>query len=239
MSRGKLLLLGVLALVVVALVVVSIQAPQPSLSVATARPIPTIGGGEAAPHPVAAFVGDSYTTGTGAKVKVKTRWTSIVSAEMKWREVNLGRGGTGYATSSGPSGCGREYCPSFPEMVPEVVEASPDIVFISGGKSDIRAWDADAAAVVAAINETYTAMRAALPKARIIAIGPAVTGTVTQAMIDMNTAVQAAAAASGAEFISLLDPSVLDSSLLAADKIHPNNRGYAAIAARVLKVAAP
>lgn len=233
------LLLGVLALVVVALVVVSVQAARPGLAVATARPIPTFGGGDTVPHPVAAFVGDSFTTGTGAKVKVRTRWTAIVSAEMKWKEVNLGRGGTGYATSSGLAGCGKEYCPTFPEMVSEVVAVSPDVVFISGGKSDIRAWDADPAAVIAAINETYTTMRAALPEARIIAIGPAVTGTLTQTLFDMNASVQAAAAASGAEFISLLDPSVLNSSLLATDKIHPNNDGYSAIAARVLKTTAP
>lgn len=184
---------------------------------------------------MAAFVGDSFTTGTGAKVKVKTRWSSLVSAEMQWKEVNLGRGGTGYVTTSGRSGCGKEYCPSFVEMIPEVTVVSPDVVFISGGRGDVRAWDADPNQVVEAINRTYSDMRAALPESRIVAVGPAVSGTVTQNALDMNSAVEAAALAAGAEFISLLDPSVLDASLLAVDGFHPNNAGHSAIAARVLQ----
>ncbi|PXA70024.1 SGNH/GDSL hydrolase family protein [Cryobacterium arcticum] len=235
MSRGKLILLGILAIAVVVLTVMAVQGPRPGAPTAAAGPIPTFGTVTSDPHPVAAFVGDSYTTGTGATVKVKTRWTALVSAEMEWKEVNLGRGGTGYATTSGRSGCGKEYCPSFVEMIPEVLAVDPDVVFISGGRSDIRAWDADPSIVIAAITQTYADMRSAVPDARIIAVGPAVSGTVTQDAIDMDLAVESAATAVGAEFISLLNPSVLDASLLSGDRIHPNNAGHSAIARRIVE----
>lgn len=194
---------------------------------------PFVSSSPAASMPVAAFVGDSYTAGVGA-TDDRARWTTVLSGDAGWAEVNLGRGGTGYVTSSGQAGCGREYCPTYLEMLPEVVEADPDIIVVSGGQNDFGAWAADAPAVTASIQGTYQAMRDAMPDARIIAVGPSTTGAVSQTVKDFDAAVQAAAVQVGADYVGLIDPDAIDAAMVAPDGGHVNDAGHAAIAARVL-----
>lgn len=183
--------------------------------------------------PRAVFIGDSYTQGTGASDKETTRWTSLVAANKGWEQINLGRGGTGYVTTSGVNGCGKEYCPSYPEMIAEAVAAQPDLVVVAGGQNDLRAMADTPDVVIAGINTTYSSLRAALPGARIIAVGPSTASTVNNTVIALDEAVKAAAAANGAEYISLLDPAVLTPEMIAPDGSHANDAGHAAIAARV------
>jgi lysophospholipase L1-like esterase len=79
-------------------------------------------------RPVAAFIGDSYTEGYAASSE-DTRWTAIVSRRLGWVECNLGRGSTGYLTSS-PKG------PNYLGMIDQVVNVRPDIVVVAGGQND-------------------------------------------------------------------------------------------------------
>src|SRR5829696_5674496 len=62
---------------------------------------------EPSPRPVAVFIGDSYTQG-------EDRWPSYVAKEQGWKQVNLGRGGTGYRardTAAGAQeGCEEDVC---------------------------------------------------------------------------------------------------------------------------------
>jgi lysophospholipase L1-like esterase len=185
----------------------------------------------------AVFIGDSYTQGTGASDKATTRWTSLVSINEGWQEINLGRGGTGYVTTSGVNGCGKEYCPSYPEMVAEAVASQPDLVVVAGGQNDQSAMSENPNAVIAAINATYSSLRAALPGTRIIAVGPSTPEEVTSSIVALDEAVRAAAEANGAEYISLLEPAVLTLEMIAPDGSHANDAGHAAIAARIESLA--
>lgn len=182
-------------------------------------------------RPIAVFIGDSYTQGVGA-TSSDLRWSTLLAAEEGWTEVNLGRGGTGYVTTSGVSGCGLEYCPSYPEMLAEL-PAEVDIAVIAGGQNDFTAWTNDHAAVTAAIDATLTGLREALPEARIIVVGPSTPGEVVPTVTGMSAAVQRGAAGIAASFVSLIDPPVLSAALLAADGAHPNDEGHKAIADRV------
>ncbi|MCS5735584.1 SGNH/GDSL hydrolase family protein [Herbiconiux daphne] len=179
------------------------------------------------------FIGDSYTHGTGASSEAN-RWTSIVSKAKGWSETNLGRGGTGYVTTSGINGCGLEYCPTYDEMIPTALESQPDIVVVAGGQNDMGAWTASPSDVTAGISKTYGDIRGRFPDARIIAVGPSTVGAVSNEVVAFDEAVQSAAASVNAEYISLIDPPVIEPSWVTVDGGHVTDSGHAAIAQRVL-----
>src|SRR5215218_5209230 len=102
------------------------------------------------PRAVAVFIGDSYTQGSG-------KWPELVSKAQGWRQVNLGRGGTGYQArltgAAARKGCGLNDCPSFAEMAAVAVKRRPDVVVVAGGRND-RGVHIDAA-----VHETVTTLR--------------------------------------------------------------------------------
>jgi lysophospholipase L1-like esterase len=173
----------------------------------------------------AAFIGDSYTSGTGASEPQK-RWTSLVSQKMGWIEHNFGRGGTGYRNTSlnGPNYLG---------MLDEVAASYPDIVVVGGGQNDLDRGAVNNQ-VSRAVADTYEELRRRLPNARIIAVGPSY-GAITPSLIALDSDVQGAARAVGAEYISLIAPTpVLQPDMFIPPKLsHVNDSGHAAIADRI------
>ncbi|WP_062318477.1 SGNH/GDSL hydrolase family protein [Demequina maris] len=184
---------------------------------------------------VALFIGDSYTAGEGASSS-GTRWASLVADDEGWYEVNYGRGGTGYDTVSGEEGCGREFCDAYSGTLDEAAVAgvTADIVLIAGGQNDTEAWEADREAVAEAIDATYARARQLFPTARIVAVGPSWLGAIRPWHRAFDRAVQDAAAAVDAEYVSLLDPPVLKASYDDGDGVHVDDAGHAAIAKRVV-----
>ena len=223
------LAVAVVAGLVVWGVAVAIRNPLTTQATSSASPTMSVAAGE---RPVAVFLGDSYTQGVGASSKT-VRWTTLLAANEGWTEVNLGRGGTGYVSTAGVSGCGLEYCPSYPEMIAEELPVDADIAVIAGGQNDFNAWKEDSTKVTAAIDSTLSALRAELPDAKIIVVGPSTPWEVGPTVIGMSAVVQAAAASIDANFVQLIDPPVLSADLLADDGAHPNDEGHAAIAERV------
>lgn len=188
---------------------------------------------EAVDEPVtASFIGDSYTQGIGATVPAN-RWVSIVAKANGYAVVNLGRGGTGYLTTSDVNGCGLDFCPNFLSMV-DSVDPATEVLVVAGGQNDFVQFSADPAPVTAAIDETYAAARLALPDADIVAVGPSTLGGASADARAFDQAVRRAAEAVGARYVSMLEPPVLGPDLLSADGVHPNDAGHAAIAARYL-----
>lgn len=189
-----------------------------------------------APLPVAMFIGDSYTHGTGATSEAN-RWSSLVSDAEGWQEMNIALGGTGYLTTAGVNGCGKDYCENYLEVVQNLDPdtSQPNVIFVSGGQNDFSAWAADPEAVTAAINQTFAELRAKYPDTRIVANGPSIIGDVNDNVRAFDAAVQEAAAAVGAEYISMIDPDVIDRSMDAGDGGHVNDSGHTAIAERVIQ----
>jgi len=185
-------------------------------------------------RPLAVFLGDSYTAGTGSSTE-RLRWTSLVAQERGWQELNFGLGGTGYATSAGVNGCGQKYCPSYRESVGEIAELQPDIVVVAGGQNDFASAESKPATVTKAIGATIQGLRKSLPDAQIIVVGPSTTSAVGETAVTMEATVRRAAEQADATFISLLEPRpVIKRTMVLPDKTHVNDSGHAAIAKRVL-----
>ena len=221
-----LVLLLVAAIIAIVLAITARNSPPPDGFTPPAA-------AETVDEPVSAsFIGDSYTQGIGASVPAN-RWVSIVAKANNYAAVNLGRGGTGYLTTSDVSGCGLEFCPNFLSMV-EAVDPATEVLIVAGGQNDFAQFIGDPAPVTAAIDETYAAARLALPDAEIVAVGPSTLGAVSADVRAFDQAVRAAAEAVGARYVSMLAPPVLSPELLSDDGVHPNDAGHAAIAARYL-----
>ena len=186
------------------------------------------------PQSRAVFIGDSYTQGFGASTEA-LKWTSLVAEAKNWEEVNLGLGGTGYVATSGVKGCGQVYCANFREVAEEAAAEDPDIVVVAGGRNDLVIFASDRARVTTAMSQTFTRLRKDLPRARIIAVGPAAPGPVDKTVRNFDASVNEIARRSDATFISLIEPqSVITSSMVLDDGVHVNDEGHEAIAQRVL-----
>ncbi|MFC8038751.1 SGNH/GDSL hydrolase family protein [Paenarthrobacter sp. NPDC057355] len=181
--------------------------------------------------PIAVFIGDSYTQGTGASSG--NNWVTVAASGAGLNAVNLGRGGTGYLTVAGKEGCGMEKCPSYPEMVSQAVAAKPSAVVVAGGQNDFQQFARDPERVSDAIAKTYADLRAALPAAKIVAVGPSTPWEVTPDVLAFDKTVQEAAASVKAGYVSLLEPPVITRPMVLQDGAHVNDAGHKAIAERV------
>lgn len=186
----------------------------------------------AAPRPVVAFVGDSYTQGVGAEPPSE-RWTSVLSAAMNWDERNFGVAGTGYLATADAQACGRDTCPNYQTTALDAVATAPSIVVVSGGQNDVAAYGDDPTAVQEAIAATYIEIRRALPEAKIVAVGPSVPGEPTDAALGVDRDVRDTAETFGAQYVSLLDPPVIDPTNVLPDGENVDNLGHSAISRRV------
>ena len=165
------------------------------------------------------------------------KWSTLVAHDAGWFEVNQGQGGTGYVTTAGVASCGQEHCPTYPERVADIIAAAPDVVVVAGGQNDRWVLGTDPEFVHAAVDETFRLIRAGLPNARLIAVGPSTAEPATAMITDLDSWVQAAALRVDAEYVSLLDPRVIRSDMVVADGVHVNDAGHRAIADRVLATA--
>ena len=127
------------------------------------RPGRLVGGPEG-DGPVVAFYGDSYTLGTGAS-DASHRWSTIVSEERGWREFNPSVNGLGFVNNRTSFEGG--------DLPGLVIDAEPDIVFVTMGLNDNFSYDARADEIHAADRATTsTASRRRLPDARLVVVEP-------------------------------------------------------------------
>lgn len=169
-------------------------------------------------EPVAAFLGDSYTEGTGASSS-SHRWTTLVANRMGWREANFGQGGTGYSTA-GPVP-GRQPYPARADDI------NADVIVVAGGQND---YGHPMPKILAGIRSTFTTLRRHNPHARIIAVSPTgpTKGDVAPELVRMRDVIQRMSRRVDAEFVDATTPNWMNASdVLAADGMHPNDRGHA------------
>lgn len=194
---------------------------------ATASPTPsaTATETEEAEPPVAAFLGDSYVEGIGASSQ-EDRWSTLVALELGWEEMNHGISGTGYATNA--------QGPGYVDRLDDVIAENPDVVVVSGGQNNFSTYQFDPQGTLQAISSVYEDLRAELPDAQIIAVGPSTPSAVDQTVFALDAAVQEAAESVDATYVSLLDPDVFTLEMIQPDGVHVDDAGHTAIAERVI-----
>lgn len=171
---------GLLALLVVAiaLVVTTVIALRPVTyhsagevplgvtpgPVATASPSTAASG--AVGGPLALFVGDSYTAGTGAGSKAAAE-SCLTAAALGWTCVLDAQGGTGFLAD------GHNNQPYFAPLIGRVtadyVLHTPDIVVVDAGRNDDRFATSE---VTAAAGRYLTRVHELWPRAKVVTIVP-------------------------------------------------------------------
>ncbi len=213
---------AVVATAVVATIAV-VMATRPGEAIASAGTTPMAAASTpaATQSPRAVFIGDSLVQGTA-----DGSWVTQTAENLGWEPINLGRGGTGYQTSSGKSDCGVDYCPTFVEMVDAAVGQNPDIIVISGGVNDQNKDVGNAAKTL------FRRLRASLPNAKILVLSPFM-GTNTMATTAAQ--VKAAAALTGVTYVDIGSPFEGQPNLLSADGITPTSKGYQVLSDTITK----
>jgi lysophospholipase L1-like esterase len=176
--------------------------------------------------PRVAFYGDSYTLGTGAS-EPSLRWSSIICAERGWQEFNPSVNGLGFVNNRATDGEG--------DLPALVIANNPGIVFITMGLNDNFSYDRASNQIRLRITEDFTRLATALPDARFIVVEPFwYTDQRPESVEVIIGWVRDAAAAIGADYIPGASHWIEGHpEWMASDGLHPNDAGYAAMAARM------
>ncbi|MCZ4518044.1 SGNH/GDSL hydrolase family protein [Rhodococcus ruber] len=195
--------------------VVASTRENPSVSDATFTAAPNV------ERKSAAFLGDSYTSGSGASTGKGYAWQA--SQRMCWNRGNFGEGSTGY-TNAGPEGSGKRI---YFDRVADVVASSPDVVIVQGSTNDY-----DEAQVYTESTRTFEALKAALPGTPIYVVGPLMPPESVPTLVGAaRAALIRSTAEQGLPFIDpLAENWVPTDSDNWADGFHPNDTGHTIIA---------
>lgn len=184
------------------------------------------------PMPLVVFLGDSYTQGVGGE---GVTWPDLVGAKRGWDVANLGRGGTGYLTTSGTDGCGRRYCGTYAETSKEIV-GSPRAIIISGGRNDIGKGTAK---IVEGLDLLLHDLKNRYPDAVIMVLTPWRDDDPPPPQFDeLAPAFKKVTEEHGVTLIDAGQPLADRSDLMSEDSVHPNANGYRALASAVEKAIA-
>ncbi len=186
------------------------------------EPSPTTGA------PVLYVLGDSYATGfTHGE---DNAYPEVIEDRTCWDVEVDGEDGTGYV-NPGSSRAGQS---TYLERVPRAVTSHPRIVLIQGSDNDIR-YPSDQ--ITRAAERTYDSVRATLPDARLVAVGPVQVPAVPLSQLErVRDALVQATSAKGVQFI---DPVALhwlsDPRLFEPDGAHPTLRGHRQLASDIIR----
>lgn len=176
------------------------------------------------------FLGDSMTEGKSASAPAK-RWTAIVAADLGLKEVNLGHARTGYLRKGPEGSCGDKACPNFEGIVAQAVKADPSTVIVTGGGNDSGLAPKDFSQ---AVSDTLTALKKALPDAKIYVVNPWWDlRPVPDSLSAQTSSVKQAAGEAKVSFLDTDQPLVDKPGLMVADGTNPNDAGHAVLAKAV------
>ncbi|PZE66879.1 SGNH/GDSL hydrolase family protein [Curtobacterium sp. MCBD17_021] len=219
----KAIIVVLVAIMAVMLVVLAMQHVEGSARAtnATAHPIPTFTSTPRVERVKVGFVGDSYTGGTGASTKQKS-YASLLASDRHWITTVSACGGGGYVN---PGNCGSPYA----DHLDTVIDASPSIVIVAGGRNDIQFPIDD---ISANANTLLQRIKTALPQAKVYVTSPVFDDDQPSAKLgEIQEALKTVAASAGATYVDVGEPLVGHANLITTDGVHPNDAGHAALAA--------
>lgn len=173
-----------------------------------------------------AFYGDSYTLGVGA-TSISRRWSTIVSAQRGWREFNPSINGLGFVRNRKNFGDG--------DLPSQIIASNPNIVVVTMGLNDTFGFATDADRIRVQISTDLEYLRLALPLACFIVVEPFWYLEDRPDSLSVITGwIRAAAEFIAADFIVGASHWLEGHpEWMAADGLHPNNDGYAHLAAKM------
>ena len=153
--------------------------------------------------PTVGFIGDSYSGGS-ADVPAASTIDRVASRRLGVRSVSSAQGGTGYVVD-GKANIASNSVFGSAERVGRIVEAAPDAVAVVGGLND---EGSDLAQVAGAVKKCLADLRAGLPDAPIVVVGPQPSGgarTVGGTFADLVKATADAVASCGVDGVAFVD----------------------------------
>ncbi|MFI6034191.1 SGNH/GDSL hydrolase family protein [Streptomyces sp. NPDC051315] len=171
-------------------------------------------------------LGDSIAGGSSQGGNGPRGWPSLVARQLGLTLRLDGKGGTGYTTGGRQKG-GRPY----PQRVADAIAAKPDLVIVEGSRNDSGPTRTKAAAV-----DTLRRLRAGLPHARILVVGPIYSYPRPIGSHPIDEAVSAAARKLGMPYVSAVRRGWFTGSAhryIGSDGVHPTNAGHAYLAQRI------
>lgn len=153
--------------------------------------------------PTVGFIGDSYSGGS-ADVPAASTIDRVASRRLGVRSVSSAQGGTGYITD-GKANIASNSVFGSAERVGQIVQAAPDAVAIVGGLND---EGKDLGQFAAAVKKILADLRAGLPDAPIVVVGPQPSGgarTVGGTFADLVKATADAVASCGVDGVAFVD----------------------------------
>jgi lysophospholipase L1-like esterase len=146
---------------------------------------------------------------------------------MNWAAEFFAQGGTGYTNP----GQAEQKESAFPGRVKAVVAAKPDYVIVQGGIND-----GSPELTKAAADEVFSTLRAGLPRAKVIAIGPVAAPKASAAKLaPIRDALAASAEEHGVTFIDPIEERWLPNAALFSDGLHPTQEGHAQVAQNIVE----
>ena len=153
--------------------------------------------------PTVGFIGDSYSGGS-ADVPAASTIDRVASRRLGVRSVSSAQGGTGYITD-GRANIASNSVFGSAERVGRIVQAAPDGVAVVGGLND---EGKDLGQFAAAVKKILADLRAGLPDAPIVVVGPQPSGgarTVGGTFADLVKATADAVASCGVDGVAFVD----------------------------------
>ncbi|EAR24137.1 hypothetical protein A20C1_11854 [marine actinobacterium PHSC20C1] len=176
--------------------------------------------------PRVAFYGDSYTRGTGASSQA-SRWSTVLSTENGWSEFNPSVSGLGFMRNRTLFGQG-----DLPSLI---IADHPDVVIVTMGLNDNFTFDAFADELPGQILSDLSRLSTELPNARLVVVEPFWYKSERPASVEAIISwVRSAALEVDADYVPAASYWLAGHpEWMSSDNLHPNDAGYAAIAAEM------
>ena len=188
-------------------------------------------------HPTVVFYGDSIVTGWRGTSRPRARWSSLVSDELGWREVNLAVNGMGYFRRRGPRDATGERTPSATDttLLDAAIRLEPDAVVVCLAANDVRFLPDHADEVRGAIERDLGRLARELPGRPVVVVTYYPVVDLSPRGSAVNGWIVEAAERHGLSYVDAFRRAVdSNPALLCDDGVHPNDLGHRALADAIL-----
>jgi lysophospholipase L1-like esterase len=188
--------------------------------------------------PTVVFYGDSISTGWRGITSPRARWTSLVSDELGWHEVNLSIDGMAFYRRRGARPSAEQPPSDSVEdttLLDTAIRLAPAAVVVSLGANDSMLLEGNEGLIRDSIHRDLRRLRDELP-GRPVVVAPFFTWSQLPPRTgQIVTWEREAADEYGHLFLdALFTPIEAEPSMLCDDGIHPNDLGHRALADSIL-----